>query len=281
MKTRIAALAALVTLSTTAAARDGTTTLTWLGQAAFSITTPSGKVLVVDPWLNNPQNPAAGEGKDPIAALGKVDYILLTHGHFDHTGDIVALGQATGARLVTTFELGDTVARVLGYPSDQMGYDSLGNMGGELQIADGEVTVAFVPAVHSSGVAIPDAPEGAPGMAYGGNPVGYVVRIDGGPTIYHSGDTAAFGDMALIGQQYSVDVALLNIGGHFGMEPKAAAWAAEAIHPGLVIPHHYGTFPILTQDPAPFIADVKSKWIEARVLKPGEPLSFKGNKPQK
>lgn len=278
---RRAISAALLALSSAAAAKDGTTTLTWNGQAAFTITTPKGAVLMIDPWLNNPLNPAAGEGKDPVAAVEKLNYILLTHGHFDHTGDAAALGKKTGARLVAPFELGDAMAHVGGYPADQMGFDTLGNAGGELKLADGEVTVAFVPAVHSSGVGIPDAPVGAIGTAYGGNPVGYVIKIEGGPTIYHTGDTAAFGDMKLIGELYKVDVALLNIGGHFGMEPSAAVWAATAIHPGLVIPHHYGTFPILTQDPAPFVADVKAKGIEAMVMSPGQTLSFKGNKVQK
>ena len=67
------------------------TMLKWFGHAAFSITTPKGKVLLIDPWLKNPSNPEAKDGKDPLAAVPKVDYILLTHGHRDHAGDAVAI----------------------------------------------------------------------------------------------------------------------------------------------------------------------------------------------
>lgn len=115
------------------------TRLTWHGHAAFEIATPGGAVLVIDPWLKNPVNPNAKEGKDPLDGFEKVDYILLTHGHFDHVADAVALAKKTGARLVVNFELASNMAKLLGFPKEQMGFDTLMNLGGEIQIAKGDI----------------------------------------------------------------------------------------------------------------------------------------------
>ena len=272
---RIAAAFLLLTLGGVAWSAD--TTLTWHGHAAFEIVTPKGKVLMIDPWLKNPMNPNAKNDKDPLAAITKVDYILITHGHFDHVGDAVEIAKKTGARLVTNYELGSNMAKLLGYPKEQMGFDTLMNIGGEITIADGEVTVDMVPAIHSSGMGNPLAGEKEPEVAYGGNPAGFVIKIKNGPTIYHSGDTAYFNDMALIGEQ-KIDVALINIGGHFGMEPAMAVRAAKAVHAKVVVPQHYGTFPVLTPDAKGFAEKLRKLVIRARVMQPGTKLIFKGKK---
>src|SRR5690349_13722202 len=86
-------------------ARAQETKLKWFGHAAFSITTPKGKVLLIDPWLRNPANPEAKDGKDPLSAVSKVDYILITHGHRDHVGDAVEIARKTGAALIANPEL--------------------------------------------------------------------------------------------------------------------------------------------------------------------------------
>jgi L-ascorbate metabolism protein UlaG (beta-lactamase superfamily) len=267
-----AAPAAAAPAGKPAAPAAPTTAVTFHGHATFSITTPLGKVLVIDPWLRNPANPAAKDGKDPFALLPKVDYILVTHGHDDHLGDAVALAKKTGARLVATLELGAALAKG-GYPAGQMGFDSLMEPGGELRIADGEVLVAMVPAVHSSGV---NQGTGQ-ATAYGGAPVSFVVKINSGPTIYHTGDTAYFRDMELIGE-HAPDLALINIGGHFGMEAPAAARAAKAVKAKLVVPQHYKTFPVLTQDAAGFFKELDKMHIAHREVAPGETLTYQGNK---
>ena len=268
----------LALFSITVQAAENETVLTWHGHAAFEIMTPNGKVLMIDPWLNNPKNPAAKDGKDPLADIEKVDYILITHGHFDHVGDAVALARKTHARLVTNFELGANMVKLLGFPKEQMGFDTLFNIGGEITIADGEVKVAMTPAIHSSGMTNPDAGKLQPDIVYGGNPAGFVIMIKNGPTIYDTGDTAYFSDMALIGEHYKPDVALINIGGHFGMEPDMAVKAAVSVKASMAIAHHFGTFPVLTQDPAPFYAGIKQHGIQPIEMQPGSSIRFAGNK---
>src|SRR5919201_740599 len=167
------------------------TQLTWYGQSAFRIVTPNGKVLLVDPWLSNP---VFENAKDEIAALRKVDLILITHGHADHVGDAVEIGKKTHAKLVATFDLADAMVKHLGYPAEVAQTDTVGHFGGEVMLLDGHVKVAFVRAHHGSGIAADDRP----GLRLGGAPGGFVITIRGGPTIYHTGDTDFFFDMALL-----------------------------------------------------------------------------------
>lgn len=253
------------------------TKLKWFGHAAFSITTPKGHVLLIDPWLTNPSNPEGKEGKDPLAAVTKVDYILLTHGHRDHVGDSVAIATKTGAALVCNPELAGNLVKLVDFPAKQADTDAIMGIGGEITVADGEVTISMTPAVHSSSVFNPKAGPGEPERAYGGNPAGFVIMIKDGPTIYHSGDTAYFKDMEVIGESYAIDVALLNIGGHYGMEPKMAARAAQSVHARIAIPQHFGTFPGITPDASGFAAELKKLKIAFYEMKPGDTVTFSGN----
>ncbi|HEX8396620.1 MAG TPA: metal-dependent hydrolase [Pyrinomonadaceae bacterium] len=252
------------------------TKIKWFGHAAFSITTPKGKVLLIDPWLNNPLNPEAKDGKNSLTAVPKVDYILLTHGHRDHLGDAVEIAKKTGAALICNPELAGNLVKLADFPEKQAQTDAIMGIGGEINIADGEVIVAMTPAVHSSSVFNPKASATEAERAYGGNPAGFVVIIKDGPTIYHSGDTAYFKDMETIGEQYKVDVALLNIGGHFGMEPRMAAKAAQSVGGRLAIPQHYATFPGISANADGFAAELKRLKIPSYEMKPGETITYRG-----
>lgn len=235
--------------------------LTWYGHAAFRVDLPSGKTILIDPWITNPSNPT---GKDDVKTL-KADLILVSHGHFDHVGDAADIAKRTKAKLVATFDLGNAIVGTMGYPKDQYGFDTAGNFGGSITALDGEVTITFVPAVHSSAIGADPNKAG-----YGGEPGGFVIAIKNGPTLYHTGDTDVFGDMANVGKFFKIDYMLACIGDHFTMGPARAAEATKLVKAKTVIPMHFGTFPVLTGTPADFGKALKasgsgSKMVEMKI----------------
>jgi len=227
--------------------------LTWYGQAAFRLVTPSGKVILIDPWITNPLNP---NGKQDLADLKKVDLILISHGHSDHVGDAVEIAKRTKAKLVTSYDQAQAYVRYLGFPADQAGADSNGNVGGTISFFDGEVKVTIVNAVHGSTLSAKEKGGDVPYAA--GNPVGFVIAVRNGPTLYHTGDTDVFTDMQLL-KTMKVTLMLACIGDHFTMGPERAADAVALVQPDKVAPMHYGTFPVLSGTPAQFAAALKTK----------------------
>jgi len=268
-------LLVLAVFAVTAGVAQGATKIHWYGQAAFRIETPSGGVILIDPWLKVPTNP----DKESIAKLGRVDYILITHGHWDHVGDALEIAKKTGAELVAPYGLQFNLKAVLGYPEKQATLATGGNVGGTINLPKAGAKVTFVNAVHGSELTPPMVQPSGPGQPAAiasGNPVGYVLQIDNGPVIYHTGDTDVFTDMKLIAEFFKVDLMLSGIGGHFGMDPMRAAQAVEWVNPKQVIPMHFGTYPILAGTPAQFKAALDKRGLGARMLemKPGEDRSF-------
>lgn len=269
------AMLALAALHFHTLAAPASTSVTWYGQSAFVVKTPQGHVMLFDPWFENSMNPAGNKVAD---ALDHVDLILVSHGHFDHVGAAAAISKRTGARLVATLDLGMALGRYGGFPKDNMGFDSLGNAGGVLSFFDGEVQVMFVPAVHSSHVSGKDLGVNADDEEHwGGNASGFVVKIVGGPTIYHTGDTDLFEDMAMVRKFGHVDLMLVCIGDHFTMGPARAADAVALVAPTHAVPMHYGTFlPMMTGTPDAFRKELAGRRLEGKFLpfKVGEARTF-------
>lgn len=268
-----AALLALALLGASAAQAE--TKIHWYGQAAFRIDTPSGGVILIDPWLKVPTNP----DKTSIDKLGRVDYILVTHGHWDHVGDAVEIAKKTGAVLIASYGLQFNMKSVLGYPEAQATLATGGNVGGTIDLPKAGAKVTIVNAVHGSELVPPMVQPSGPGQPAAiasGNPVGYVIQVKDGPVIYHTGDTDVFNDMKLIAEFFKVDVMLACIGGHFVMDPVRAALAAEWVGPKAVIPMHYGTVPLLAGTPAQFKAALEKRGLGSRMMdmKPGDDRSF-------
>ena len=245
------------------------TQLSWYGHAAFKIKTATGKILLIDPWI---ENPAFTSGKDELTSLDHVDLIFLTHGHSDHVGNTVEIGKRTGASLVSNLDLKAAMVSMLDYPAGQAGNETTGHLGGQLSLLDGEVKVQFVPACHGSSI---QKEENAPPV-YAGNPTGLIIALREGPTIYHTGDTDLFSDMALVKRFHKIDVMLVCIGDHFTMGPARAAEAVKLVAPKMVIPMHYGTFPVLTGTPEVFEHELKRRKLksELRVMNIGETITL-------
>ena len=269
------ALAATLMLTTAvaASAQDGKSNKTevqWLGQATFKITTPGGKVIVVDPWLtSNPKTPAAYKS---LESLGKVDLILVTHGHNDHFADAPALAKLNNVAVYGPAGLMQSVAALEILPATQA--VRFGKSGTVTPLGP-DIKITAVHAEHSSELGWRNPATGKDEVHVGGEPVGYIIELENGFKIYHMGDTGLFGDMKFIGDYYKPDLALMPIGGHFVMSPKDAAMATrEWLHPRYVIPMHYGTTPQLKGTPAEYSAALGPGRIKVMAINPGDKLDF-------
>jgi L-ascorbate metabolism protein UlaG (beta-lactamase superfamily) len=228
--------------------------LTWLGHATFRILTPAGTTVLVDPWvMGNPMCPE--NEKNPK----QVDVMLCTHGHFDHIGDAVEIAKKHSPTVVGIPEL-------TGWLEKKGVKNTAGmNKGGTQTVRD--IKVTMVHAVHSCGITDGDQ------IVYGGEACGYVITMENGFKVYFAGDTALFGDMKLIGELWAPDLAILPIGDHFTMDPKAAAYALRLLGCKQVLPVHYGTFPLLSGTPAALreaASDIAG--LQVFELSPGETL---------
>jgi L-ascorbate metabolism protein UlaG (beta-lactamase superfamily) len=227
---------------------------TFLGHATVRCDLPGGEVVLIDPWVQN--NPAC---PDSLKQFDRLDAVLITHAHFDHMGDAVELCKRHKPRkVVANFE----ICSWLGSKGVE-GCSGM-NLGGSQEVLDLQVTM--VRADHSCGISDGDQ------ILYGGVASGYIVRLPGGFTFYHSGDTALFSDMQLLGEMYRPELAFLPIGDLFTMDPRQAARACRFLGVRKVIPIHWGTFPPLTGTPAQLEQALDDQGITCGVvtLKPGE-----------
>jgi L-ascorbate metabolism protein UlaG (beta-lactamase superfamily) len=225
-----------------------TNRITWLGHSGWRIDTSRGVVGFVDVWLNG--NPVAAA---KVADLPKASFFLITHDHGDHAGDAVAIAQQTGATLV-------------GQPETVKRYQAAGaasaigmNIGGTIEIEG--VRITMIDATHSSET---------------GTPAGYIVEFEDGKTLCHAGDTGPHASMAMWGDLFDIDVALLPIGDHYTMGGRLASRALKMLKAKTALPMHYRTFPLLAQSADDFVAHAKTDapGAEVRVIEIGGTYEF-------
>lgn len=225
--------------------------LTYLGHSGFLVET-GDFTIAIDPFLTG----------NPLATMAAADvrcqYLVLTHGHEDHSGDAEEIAMANDATLIANHEIASWFASRGVAKTHGM------NPGGGFQFPFGRIKLT--PAIHSSSIT------GENGPLYMGVACGVVLECEG-VRVYHAGDTALFTDMSLIARP-SLDVALLPIGDNYTMGPEDALDALELLKPGLTVPIHYNTWPPIAQDGTKFAADAKAFGHEVRVLLPGDTLSL-------
>lgn len=223
--------------------------LRYFSHSAFQITTNDGIKILIDPFIDG--NPTSPVKSDELSA----DYIILTHGHGDHIGDSFKIADKNSTQFICVNELADYCARN-GFKANNM------HIGGSRMYDFGRVK--FTMALHGSLT---------PDNQYAGMPAGVLLTIDD-KVIYHTGDTGIFYDMKLIGELDNIDYMLLPIGDNFTMGINDAAKAVELANPGVCIPMHYNTFPVINADPLEFKKKVEDKNYKCLVMEYGEELEL-------
>lgn len=225
--------------------------VTYHGHSVVSIETNDGTKLLIDPFITG--NPLT----DLKVTDVKADYVLITHGHNDHVGDMVAIAKQNQATVIA-------IPEIIHYATLQGVEQSHPmNIGGSFTFPFGQVKMVF--AQHSSGY------ESNGDTVYMGEPAGFVIQADG-KTLYHAGDTAYFSDLSLLGEDFDIDVAFLPIGDNFTMGIKDSVKASRVIRAKCVVPMHYNTFPVIQQDPVAFVQQLPTG--VGKVMEVGETLAI-------
>lgn len=223
----------------------------WFGHSAFEITSDENLKILIDPFISN--NPVCPVTVEEVNA----DIICVTHGHADHFGDTMEIANRTGAIIVSNHEHSVYLAK--------QGFETMGmNIGGTIKVHN--IKINMVNSTHSSDMDFVEE------IGAGGSSCGYIIQMENGRKIYHSGDTGLFGDMkTVIGDIYKPDIALLPIGDRYTMGPFEASIAAEWINPEILIPMHYNTFPVIEQEVEKFAQRVELKnKMKVVILEPGQ-----------
>lgn len=246
------------------------TEMQWLGQAGFKIKTPGGKVMIIDPWISGgPKAPAIY--KNDLSALGKVDFVFVSHGHVDHLGDAPSIAKMNEAMLYGPADM-ITPLITLGMIPPNLGFRF--NKSGTVTPAPG-IKVTAVKAEHSSLIVWNNPVTGKNESHPAGEAVGFIIQLENGLKIWHMGDTGLFSDMEFISKYYKPDLVMIPIGGNFTMNPDDAAFAIKTwIKPKAVIPMHYNSNPLTKGTLAEFQEAMKGSSIKIIPMTEGQTIEY-------
>lgn len=221
--------------------------LTWLGHNAWAIQAGAHN-LVVDPFLDD--NPVAARKADQVQA----QFLLISHGHFDHIADAEKIARRTGALVISTYEICQWLSAKGVENTHAM------NIGGAYRFPFGRLKMTA--AQHTS--MLPDG-------TYGGAAAGFLLYLPEG-NVYLACDTGLFYDMKLIGEE-GIALAALPIGDNFTMGPDDALRAVKLINPRRVVPIHRNTWPLIAQDAAAWAERVRAETqTDPIVIEPGQKI---------
>jgi len=247
-------------------------TITWLGHASFKIQDNQGTVVYMDPWITD--NPSC---TTQLEEIRDANIVCVTHGHFDHFGDALAIVKRTGAKLVCSPDIG-WYAHSKGVEREKESITM--DIGGSIQLEN--IAISMVQAIHTCEL-YGEEWKSEKKILPGGGSCGYILRFsDPGSSanvsVYYAGDTDVFVDMKTIAELYEPDISILPIGDKYTMGIRGAALAAAWLRSKVIIPMHFGTFPALEQDPNRFVSLVNEKApdSEVKVMKPGQVYTWTG-----
>jgi len=247
------AVACILAMGATGAeAQTASVKMEWFSWSIFKFTSPTGKVVLTNPFVTNPDSPVK------VADFPKVDVILVADGHADEVGSADEIALKTGAKIVSTFEMFNNYFEPRKVPVSQV----MRSNPGDWNKIDG-ITIRNVNSVHGSGTA---------DKFYGGSAMGFMIHFENGLTVYFAGSTALTLDMQLWGSLYKPDVAILPLSG--GRDPQDIVHIVRFLrmeNPNLktIIPHHHRLKPPPgAPTPADMAAALKAAGLPVTVLSP-------------
>lgn len=236
--------------------------LRFITHSCIHLTSVDGIKIIIDPFISN--SPTCPSDIN-LETFKELDFIILTHGHTDHTNDAIPLAKLSGAKVIATYELSNLISR---YSDNEVETIQM-NKGGTLLLPGTSISISLTHAYHSSSF---DSPDGQ--THYAGEACGVILTLENGKSIYHAGDTCYFSEMKYLREKYAPEIAFLPIGDCFTMGPREAALSAQTLGINTAVPIHWGTFPPLTGTPEDFQQECQKLGIKVSVLNPGNEIEI-------
>ncbi|WP_185873645.1 metal-dependent hydrolase [Blattabacterium cuenoti] len=180
--------------------------------------------LLIDPFLSKNPNFKLLFNNYINNKIKNINYILVTHAHYDHTCDVEFFSKKFNALIISNYEISNFF--------EKKGLKTYGiNYGSFINFPFGKLK--YIWAIHSS--VFNDG-------TYGGNPGGFLIHSVTGKKIYLSGDTSIHCEMKNISTYGKLNLSILPIGGRYTMDIEEAILASNYLNCNKILGIHYDTF---------------------------------------